>query len=93
MSMSLPLSTLKNQQQCIGWHSFEDVLQRLHEEGIYLRADQLAEFFVMHGLPVDLHYVPLHLKSRAARINANYQGDMARLEAKPEQPWFTSSLE
>jgi hypothetical protein len=93
MSMSIPLSASKDQQQRTDWHSFEDILQRLHQEGIYIRADQLAEFFVAHGLPVDLLYVPLHLKSKAARINTNYQGDMARLEEKHEQPWFTSSLE
>lgn len=93
MSMSIPRSVTRNRQQCTYWHSFEEILHRLHQEGIYLRADQLAAFFVAHGLPVDPHYVPLDLRSKAARINANYQGDMARLEEKQEQPWFTSLLE
>jgi glutamate-1-semialdehyde aminotransferase len=62
------------------WPGFQDVLRNLHREGVYIHPEQLAEFFVMHGLPVDLCYVPDHLQERAKRINDNYQGDMARLE-------------
>ena len=62
------------------WTPFEAILKRLHNEGIYIHAEQLAEFYLAHGLPVDLCYVPSHLRSKAQRINQNYQGDMARLE-------------
>ncbi|MDX2245060.1 MAG: hypothetical protein NW224_30655 [Leptolyngbyaceae cyanobacterium bins.302] len=71
------------------WHTFEDVLARLHQEGIYLHPHQLAEFFVWHGLPVDLRYVPSRLQQRATQINDNYLGDMARLEAFDEPPWYS----
>lgn len=76
----------------LSWHSFEDILQRLHQEGIYLHPHQLAEFFVWHGLPVDLRYVPEHLKQKATKINDNYLGDMARLEDVADFPWYSSSL-
>lgn len=56
------------------------MLQRLHQEGIYLQAAQLAEFLLSHGLPVDLEYVPPHLQAKARLINQNYQGDMACFE-------------
>lgn len=62
------------------WKTFSEILQGLHGDRIYLHPDQLAEFFVAHGLPVDLCYVPSHLKQKAQRINANYQGNMAQLE-------------
>ncbi|NJN87433.1 MAG: hypothetical protein HC881_15405 [Leptolyngbyaceae cyanobacterium SL_7_1] len=67
-------------QQCGGWHTFQDILQRLHSEGIYIHAEQLAEFLVVHGLPVHPSYVPDRLKAKAQFINDHYQGDMARLE-------------
>ncbi|UBF28473.1 hypothetical protein K9N68_11700 [Kovacikia minuta CCNUW1] len=66
------------------WHTFPEILQRLHHEGIYIHPHQLAEFFLWHGLPVDLDYVPKHLQQRAAFVNANYQGDMARSEVAKE---------
>ena len=66
------------------WHSFTDVLKGLHAEGIYIHADQLAEFFIRHGLPVSLHHVPAHLKLMAMRINEHYRGDMAQLERLDE---------
>lgn len=66
------------------WHTFTDILQRLHQEHILIHPEQLAEFMVRHGLPVDLRFVPKHLQQRAKVINANYQGDMARLEAVAE---------
>ena len=64
------------------WPTFAEILYRLHQEGLYIRADQLAEFMLVHGLPVDLQYVPLHLQQKARALNANYQGDMARLSEK-----------
>lgn len=74
------------------WHTFEDVLSRLHQEGIFVHPDQLAEFFVQHGLPVDLRYVPAHLQHKATRINDNYEGDMVRLEEFEEPPWYSYLL-
>jgi len=62
------------------WRTFEDMLQGLHRDRIYIHPDQLAEFLLRHGLPVDLRHVPKHLHARANRINTHYQGDMARLE-------------
>lgn len=72
--------------QAPAWHTFVDIWQRLQQEGIRIHPHQLAEFMVRHGLPVDLDYVPDHLKPKAATINASYQGDMARLEATSEIP-------
>ena len=68
------------------WHTFDEILQRLHAEGIYIHPEQLAEFYVVHGLPVDLCYVPRHLKAKAQQVNVNYRGDMARVEDVPQQP-------
>jgi hypothetical protein len=62
------------------WPTFEEILHRLHQEGIYIHSEQLAEFLLTHGLPVHLQYVPSHLQEKARVINENYQGDMARLE-------------
>jgi hypothetical protein len=67
------------------WYTFEGILQRLHREGIYIDSDQLAEFLLLHGLPVHLRYVPTHLKRRAIAINQNYQGDMAQLVEELEE--------
>ncbi len=61
------------------WPTFEEMLKRLHQEGLYLHPDQLAEFLLWHGIPVDLHYVPQHLQPKAQQINQAYQGDMAKL--------------
>ncbi|MBD1999492.1 hypothetical protein H6G00_23245 [Leptolyngbya sp. FACHB-541] len=72
----VPSST---QTQESTWQTFEGILQRLHQEGIYIDAEQLAVFFLSHGLPVHLRYVPDRLKQRAIAINQNYQGDMAQL--------------
>lgn len=71
------------------WPTFEVMLRQLHQEGIYLHPTQLAEFLVRHGLPVDLQYVPVHLRHRATQINDNYLGDMARLEPRAEPPWYS----
>jgi hypothetical protein len=68
------------------WQTFEGILQRLHQEGVYIDTEQLAEFFLSHGLPVHLRYVPNRLKQRAIAINQNYQGDMAQLVEELEQP-------
>lgn len=68
------------------WHSFADILRRLHQERIYIHPEQLAEFFLRHGLPVDPAYVPPHLQETAERINRNYQGDMARLDTQVQVP-------
>lgn len=62
------------------WSSFEEILERLHRAGIYVHAEQLAAFFLMHGLPVDLCYVGDRLRQKAELVNCRYQGDMARLE-------------
>lgn len=75
------------------WHTFEDILHRLHQEGLYLHPTQLAEFFVHHGLPVDLHYVPAHLMQRATQINDNYLGDLARLEERAEPLWYSHQFD
>lgn len=75
------------------WHTFREILRRLHAEGIYIHSEQLAEFFIAHGLPVDLHYVPARLKEKATTVNKNYQGDMALLgEEKDEHSWDFSEL-
>lgn len=70
------------------WFTFAEILRRLHREGIYVHPHQLAEFFVRHGLPVDLHYVPEDLKSKAKRVNLHYQGDTARLEQVGEEDFW-----
>ncbi|MBW4648009.1 MAG: hypothetical protein KME06_04815 [Kastovskya adunca ATA6-11-RM4] len=70
------------------WHSFEEIVQRLHGEGIYIHPEQLAEFYLAHGLPVHLRYVPNHLKAKAAKLNENYQGDMAALTEEEDYPPF-----
>ena len=70
------------------WYGFSQMLQRLHAEGVYLHPDQLAEFLLAHGLPVDLDYVPAHLREKALLINTHYRGDMAAVdEDSDEQPW------
>jgi len=66
------------------WHTFEGMLGRLHQEGIYIDSDQLAEFLLSHGLPVYLRYVPAHLQQKAIAINQNYRGDMAKLAEDKE---------
>lgn len=65
------------------WSSFEEILECLHRAGIYLHSEQLATFLLMHGLPVDLCYVPDRLRPKAELVNRHYQGDMARLGALP----------
>jgi hypothetical protein len=74
------------------WPTFKDILYQLHQGGIYLHPHQLAEFLLRHGLPVNLEYVPPHLKQKAIAINNNYQGDMARLEERDDGPWYSEQL-
>ncbi|OLP15484.1 hypothetical protein BST81_26040 [Leptolyngbya sp. 'hensonii'] len=75
------------------WPTFWEILQRLHREGIYLHPEQLAEFMLCHGLPVDLRYVPPHLQQKAQALNANYRGDMAKLsQTIDDQNWFLEDL-
>lgn len=68
------------------WPTFEDILQGLHAQGIYLHSEQLAEFLLAHGLPVHLRYVPAHLRVKAIEVNKNYQGDMVCMIEEPEPP-------
>lgn len=76
------------------WTTFEDILEHLHAEGIYIHSEQLAEFLLNHGLPVHLRYVPVHLQNKAIEINKNYQGDMVDLIEEPEPPnWDFSWME
>lgn len=70
------------------WPTFEEVLQRLHARGFYLHPHQLAEFMLMHGLPVNLRYVPAHLRAKAIFINENYRGNMAQLVEEQDQPFW-----
>ena len=73
------------------WPTFEEVLQRLHSQGIYIHSEQLVEFLLAHGLPVHMRYVPSHLRQKALRVNQNYQGDLARLIEEPEPPCWDFS--
>lgn len=70
------------------WPTFEEILHRLHQEGLYIHPHQLAEFFLAHGLPVDLRYVPTHLRQKATFINDHYRGDMACLAEESDEPSF-----
>lgn len=67
------------------WRNFAEILNHLHGAGLYLHPHQLAEFLVVHGVPVDLHYVPAHLQQRASMINRHYRGDLAQLETATDQ--------
>lgn len=84
----MPNSSDAAQPTAHRWQTFEEILCRLHQERILIHPHQLAEFFVCHGLPVDLRYVPARLKERAKQINDNYLGDMVRLEIVPEQSYL-----
>ncbi|MGQ4647949.1 hypothetical protein [Lyngbya aestuarii] len=68
------------------WPTFEEILQSLHNRGIYIHSEQLAEFMLVHGLPVHPRYVPERLQDKAIRVNQNYQGDMARPIEELEHP-------
>ncbi len=73
------------------WRTFEEILQCLHSQGIYIHSEQLAEFLLAHGLPVHLRYVPAHLQLKAIEVNKNYQGDMVRLVEELEPPCWDFS--
>lgn len=76
------------------WSTLGAILYRLHLEGIYIRIDQLAEFMLLHGLPVDLEYVPKRLQEKAKVMNANYQGDLAQVSLQPDgYEWYVANLE
>lgn len=76
------------------WPTFEEILQCLHAQGVYIHSEQLAEFLLGHGLPVHLRYVPARLQSKAREINENYNGDMVRLVEELEPPnWDFSWME
>lgn len=88
MPLSCQLQTHKS------WPTFEEILQRLHSQGIYIHSEQLAEFLLAHGLPVHLRYVPAHLRSKAIEVNQNYQGDMVCVIEELEEPdWDFSWME
>jgi hypothetical protein len=73
------------------WPTFEEILQSLHYQGIYIHSEQLAEFLLAHGLPVHLRYVPMYLRPKAIEINHNYQGDMVRVIEELEPPYWDFS--
>ncbi len=89
-SMQLSFQSQTNER----WPTFEELLQRLHAQGIYIHSEQLAEFLLVHGLPVHLRYVPPHLQLKAVAVNENYRGDMVRLVEELEPPcWDFSWME
>ena len=82
------LSQLKTDER---WPTFEEILQNLHGQGIYIHPEQLAEFLLAHGLPVHLRYVPKHLRLKATKVNENYKGDMVRIIEELEPPCWDFS--
>ncbi|NEQ70263.1 MAG: hypothetical protein F6J86_16385 [Symploca sp. SIO1B1] len=87
LSVVLTDSQLSSQQQDEQWPTFDELLQSLHYEGIYIHAEQLAEYLLAQGLPVQLRYVPQHLRTKAIQVNQSYRGDMVRLIEEEEQDW------
>lgn len=76
------------------WPTFEEMLQSLHSQGIYVHPEQLAEFLLAHGLPVHLRYVPGHLRRKALEVNQNYQGDLVQvIEELEPTSWDFSWME
>lgn len=73
------------------WPTFEEILQNLHAQGIYIHSEQLAEFLLAHGLPVHPRYVPSHLRPKALKVNQNYQGDMVCVIEELEPPCWDFS--
>lgn len=91
---SIQLSLSSQSQTEVHWPTFEEILQRLHAQGIYIHSEQLAEFLLAHGLPVHLRYVPAHLRLKAIEVNKNYQGDMVQVIEELEPPcWDFSWME
>lgn len=73
------------------WSTLAEIVYRLHLEGIYIRVEQLAEFMLLHGLPVDLQYVPKRLQEKAKAINASYQGEGAQVSLQPDgYEWYVA---
>ena len=100
MSSNLLSTALKSMQSSSQsqtddrWPTFEELLQCLHDQGIYIHSEQLAEFLLAHGLPVHLRYVPAHLRLKAIEVNKNYQGDMVKVIEELEPPcWDFSWME
>lgn len=95
--LSTALNSLQSSSQSQSddrWPTFEDLLQCLHAQGIYVHSEQLAEFLLAHGLPVHLRYVPAHLRLKAIEVNKNYQGDMVKVIEELEPPcWDFSWME
>jgi hypothetical protein len=76
------------------WSTLAEIVYCLHLEGIYIRVEQLAEFMLLHGLPVDLQYVPKRLQEKAKAINANYQGEGAQVSLQPDgYEWYVDNLD
>lgn len=89
---SIQLSSLSPTDE--RWPTFEEILQALHKQGIYVHSEQLAEFLLAHGLPVHLRYVPNHLRHKALEVNQNYQGDLVKVIEELEHPsWDFSWME
>ncbi|MGB5963806.1 MAG: hypothetical protein WBG73_24440 [Coleofasciculaceae cyanobacterium] len=89
---SIQLSSLSQTDE--RWPTFEEILQALHKQGIYIHSEQLAEFLLAHGLPVHLRYVPSHLRHKALEVNQNYQGDSVQVIEELEHPsWDFSWME
>lgn len=85
------IQSSSQQQNYLNWPTFEEILQHLHAQGIYIHSEQLAEFLLGHGLPVHLRYVPAHLRSKAIEVNEAYQGDMVRVIEELEPPCWDFS--
>lgn len=91
---SIQLSLSSKSQSDVRWPTFEEILQCLHAQGIYIHSEQLAEFLLAHGLPVHPRYVPAHLQLKALEVNKNYQGDMVQVIEELEPPcWDFSWME
>ena len=93
MLQKLACQPSKNSKPESSWPTFAEILYHLHQERLYICAEQLAEFMLLHGLPVDLQYVPPHLQEKAKQLNANYQGNMAQLTEQPDEYfWYEDNL-
>ena len=92
--ISIALKSMKLSSQLKSdehWPTFEEILQNLHIQGIYIHSEQLAEFLLAHGLPVHPRYVPTHLRSKAIEVNQNYSGDMVRVVEELDPPYWDFS--
>ncbi len=94
----LEASNTRNPDGCsksnLHMSTLSEILYRLHLEGIYIRLDQLVEFMLLHGLPVDLEFVPERLQEKAKAMNTNYQGERAQVSLVPDEyEWYVHTLE